>query len=104
LALVLLPGIQYYTGQVLPMAEVAAAGVESITPRALDQRGCQHSLRINDPSVSGHQVYEALAAADVQCGWRYPNVVRVAPVPLYNSFTDIHRFVSILEGILDHKA
>ena len=74
--------------------------VESITPRALDQRGCQHSLRINDPSGSGQQVYEALAAADVQCGWRYPNVVRVAPVPLYNSFVDIHRFVSILEQIL----
>ena len=78
-----------------------AGGVESITPRALDQRGCQHSLKIIDPNVNGQVVYERLMAADVQCGWRYPDAVRVAPVPLYNSFADIYRFVSILESILD---
>ncbi len=78
--------------------------VESITPRTLDQRRCQLSLCIIDPSVSGQQVYEELAPADVQCCWRYPSVVTVAPLPLDNSFADIDRLVAILEGILDQKA
>ena len=77
-----------------------AGRVETITPRALEQRGSQHSLRIVDPDHRGEDVYDRLMAADVVCGWRYPNAIRVAPVPLYNSFADIERFVSILEEIL----
>ena len=73
--------------------------ITTITPRDLEHRGCQHSLRIVDPNISGQEVYERLMAADVVCGWRYPDAIRVAPVPLYNSFADIERFVSILEEI-----
>ncbi|MFV1989479.1 MAG: kynureninase, partial [Acidimicrobiales bacterium] len=50
--------------------------------------------------AQGRVVYDALEAAGVACDWRHPDVMRVAPVPLYNSFTDIRRFVSILEGLL----
>lgn len=74
--------------------------VESITPREMDQRGCQLSLKVVTPGVDGQAVFDRLQEADVECDWRYPNVIRVAAVPLYNSYEDIHRFVSILTEVL----
>ena len=85
----------------LLFAEVIGDRVEIITPTAPDERGCQYALRVKMPGVDGRAVHQALEAADVACDWRYPDVIRVAPVPLYNSFTDIHRFVSILDQVLD---
>jgi kynureninase len=79
---------------------VLAGRVENITPRALDERGCQYALRVTAAGADGRAVYEQLEAADVACDWRYPDVIRVAPVPLYNSYADIHRFVTVLDGIL----
>ncbi|MCP5025921.1 MAG: kynureninase [Actinomycetia bacterium] len=77
-----------------------AGRVESITPRALSQRGCQFALRVTSPGRDGRAVFEALEVAGVACDWRYPDVIRVAPVPLYNSFTDIWRFTEILDGLV----
>ncbi len=74
--------------------------VESITPTAMPERGCQYALRITDPSANGKSIHGALEAAGVACDWRHPAVIRVAPVPLYNSFEDIHRFVTIFDEIL----
>lgn len=37
----------------------------------------------------------------LQCDMREPNVLRVAPVPLYNSFTDVHRFITVLGEALE---
>ncbi len=82
------------------LAEVLGDRIESITPTPMEQRGCQFALRVTAPEVDGRAVYEELEAADVACDWRYPDVIRVAPVPLYNSFTDIHRFVHVLDRIL----
>ena len=83
------------------LAELIGDRVESITPAALAERGCQHSLRILVPGVDGQAVHQGLEDAGVACDWRYPDVIRVAPVPLYNSFTDIHRFVGVLARVLD---
>ena len=86
------------------LAEVIGERVETITPSALADRGCQHSLRIRMAGVDGRAVHQGLEEADVACDWRYPDVIRVAPVPLYNSFTDIHRFVSILARVLNEAS
>lgn len=71
--------------------------VRCITPRDANQRGCQLSL-----VVAGHgkNIHKALTERDVICDWREPDVIRVAPVPLYNSFVDVYSFVAILKEIL----
>jgi kynureninase len=80
--------------------EVLVGRVESITPRSLTERGCQFSLRVIADGHNGLDVFNALESAGVACDWRHPDVIRIAPVPLYNSFADIHRFVQVLDGIL----
>lgn len=74
--------------------------VESITPIDPRRRGCQLSLRITGGNQPGHAIYERLRAGGVVCDWRYPAVIRVAPVPLYNTFEDVHRFVEILAAAM----
>jgi len=64
--------------------------VDTITPFAA--RGCQLSLVITDTELDARRVYEALESLHVTGDWREPNVIRVAPVPLYNSFEDIYEF------------
>lgn len=78
--------------------ETLAGRVENISPRAMDERGCQFALRV--VAGNGREVFEALEEARVLCDWREPDVIRAAPVPLYNSFTDIDRFVQILDEVV----
>ena len=68
--------------------------VASITPD--DARGCQLSLVVRDGDRDPRNVFEALGAQNVIADWREPNVIRVAPVPLYNSYLDVYDFVSRL--------
>ncbi|MEZ4827252.1 MAG: kynureninase [Bacteroidia bacterium] len=68
-------------------------GVNIITPENPGERGCQLSLLTGE---NGRAMFERLTQAGVICDWREPNVIRVAPVPLYNTFTDVWEFVSIL--------
>jgi kynureninase len=73
--------------------------VEILTPKDSRQRGCQLSLRVK-ASVPGRTVLERLEAAGVTCDWREPDVIRAAPVPLYNRYEEVHRFVEILRNAL----
>jgi kynureninase len=80
--------------------DTVAARVEILTPRDPARRGCQLSLRLQDGATAGREVFGRLAAAGVVCDWREPDVIRVAPAPLYNSFADVERFVTHLAEAL----
>ena len=69
-----------------------------VTPRDPEQRGCQLSIRVRGGDRSLH---ERIVACGVFADWREPDVIRVAPVPLYNSFADVFRFAEILKSCLD---
>jgi len=92
-----------------------------ITPRGVDARGCQISIRIagsskdatgspNDAAAPsyratasptrGRRVFERLGERGVVCDWRDPDVIRVAPVPLYNTFEEVFRFSEHLAEVL----
>lgn len=68
---------------------------EVITPREPEARGCQLSIVVHDRAK---ERIGALEGAGVVCDFREPNVIRVAPVPLYNSFGDVWRFARVLSG------
>ena len=65
--------------------------IEIITP---EERGCQLSIRVKN----GNKIlFDAITEKGVVADWREPDVIRVAPVPLYNSFKDVFNFYSILK-------
>ena len=70
--------------------------VKIITPIDPTQRGCQLSLRVLRGQQAGRDCFQALAAANILADWREPDVIRVAPVPLYNTMTDIDALVAAL--------
>jgi kynureninase len=72
-----------------------------ITPQAVEARGCQISIRISGASSNrGRRVFERLGERGVVCDWRDPDVIRVAPVPLYNTFEEVFRFSEHLAEVL----
>jgi len=73
--------------------------VHIVTPRDSARRGCQLSLRIAGAG-HGRRVFEALTARGMICDWRAPDIIRVAPVPLYNRFEDVWRFARTLAEAL----
>ncbi|HEV8199679.1 MAG TPA: kynureninase [Candidatus Polarisedimenticolia bacterium] len=75
-----------------------AGRIEILTPHNPDERGCQVSLRL--PGGGARRLHDALAARGVVCDVREPNVLRFAPVPLYNTFSEIVRFARLLEEAL----
>jgi len=71
--------------------------IEVITPQNETERGCQVSmLMLQD----GKNIFEALKKEGVIADWREPNVIRIAPVPLYNSFEDIYKFGEIISKMI----
>ena len=70
-------------------------GFKIITPENKDERGCQLSLLTGN---NGKELFDHLQKNGVIADWREPNVIRIAPVPLYNSFQDAWRFVDILKA------
>jgi len=72
---------------------VLGSRIACITPRADAAHGCQLSLRVPGGGGEGRRVFEALLERGVIGDWREPDIVRVAPHPLYNSYADVEAFV-----------
>ena len=82
------------------LKQVLGDRIEVITPADDAWRGCQLSIKVVADGVKGKDVYEKLETAGIRTDWREPNVIRAAPVPLYNTFADVVRFVQKLDELL----
>ena len=74
----------------------AGHALEIITPRAAAARGAQLSVRARGGRDAGRRLHQRLMAAGVICDWREPDIIRLAPTPLYNSFEDCWRCAEVL--------
>ncbi len=72
--------------------------INIITPREEARRGCQLSIQVRN---ADKRLFEQITAAGVIADWREPDVIRVAPVPLYNTFEEMYRFVNLLQECLN---
>jgi len=75
------------------LTEIGSKKFTGITPRNPDERGCQLSILAHEHPK---ELFSKLQAAGVKCDFREPNIIRVAPTPLYNTFSEVWRFASIL--------
>jgi kynureninase len=71
--------------------------IQIITPRGENEKGCQVSMLMLE---RGKEIFNELRSRGVITDWREPNVIRIAPVPLYNSFEDIWKFGNIIATLI----
>ena len=79
------------------LREIGSDRIEIITPTDPQQRGCQLSIRVKDAKRG---LFDAITCRGVIADWREPDVIRVAPVPLYNTFRDAEDFAKMLKECL----
>ncbi len=75
------------------LTEIGSKKFSVLTPREPDDRGCQLSILSHEHPK---ELHKELTAAGVKCDFREPNVIRVAPTPLYNTFHEVWQFAKIL--------
>lgn len=80
--------------------ETLADAVEIVSPRDPKQRGNQLSIRLRRLKPTVREVQSELGARGIVCDVREPDILRVAPAPLYNAFADVAAFVDALSAIL----
>ena len=88
----------YLEATVKKVAALTGTHLEIITPSNHEERGCQLSMVAHG---RGRELFDHLSENGVIIDWRDPAVIRMAPVPLYNSFEDIARFGLILQDGLN---
>jgi kynureninase len=70
-----------------------------ITPNNPEERGCQLSIIVKE---NGKQLFDFLEKENIMPDWREPDVIRMSPVPLYNTFEDIYRVGEALKKYFNH--
>lgn len=80
--------------------ELHNESIKIITPKNPMERGCQLSIQVKNADKSLHK---KLTDAGIISDWREPDVIRCAPVPLYNSFEDVYIMVERLKSILNER-
>lgn len=83
-----------------PQSTVHSPQIKILTPPKKEDRGCQLSLVFTE---NGKQIHEQLLKAGIITDWRNPDVIRLAPVPLYNSFEDVWKFGDELNKIVSQR-
>ena len=82
--------------------------LQVVTPREAPRRGCQLSIRViggrnmSDRSL-GRDLFDFLASRGVLGDWREPDVIRISPVPLYNTHADVLRFANTVREWRDDR-
>lgn len=71
--------------------------IRIITPELPEERGCQLSIQVRGGDKT---LYDRLSRQGVIADWREPDVIRVAPTPMYNTFEEVYQFVEKLKSIL----
>lgn len=74
--------------------EIGSDQFSILTPSNPDYRGCQLSIRTHQ---NGKELFDRLTQADIYCDWREPDVIRVAPTPFYNTFTEVYQFAEAVK-------
>lgn len=90
--------LEYIITEINKKIKNKKVSLEIITPKSNSERGCQLSIVGHG---LGKDFYKAITKAGVFCDWREPNVIRFAPVPLYNSFEDVWQLGKIIEKVLN---
>ncbi len=75
--------------------------VHIITPSEIDKRGSQLSIQVKN---ANKELYNRITKDGVIADWREPDVIRVAPVPMYNSYEDVYNFYTILKNALEDNS
>lgn len=78
--------------------EINEDRINIITPTDQNERGCQLSIQVNNTDKNLHT---QLTESGVISDWREPDVIRVAPVPLYNTFEDVFKFIERFKEVLN---
>jgi len=72
--------------------------LQIVTPSEPERRGCQLSLRVVGGRAQGRALFEHLSSRGIIGDWREPDVIRISPTPLYNTFTDVLHFVQAVDA------
>jgi len=75
--------------------------IEILTPRDPEARGAQLSVRLRGTKGGGRALFDRMLSHGLTCDWREPDVIRLAPAPLYNSYEDCWQAAALIESGLN---